>query len=574
MSWGVATQNGVSVGLASIVSISCGATEFSPASLFTSGVVGAWYDPSDYSSLFQDSAGTTAVTAVEQPVGLMLDKSQGLVLGSEQVISPLSTSGVGWSVVSNTFVATSSTATGVVNTTGSLSTAKRYQISFTASALSGGTCFVQNDSSVAALSKRIASAGNYTFILVGSGTAALQFQPYEGTAFSVTISNISVKEIAGNHASQATSASRPILRARYNLLTYSEQFDNAAWLKQATTVTANSVAAPDGTTTADKMLETATTSQHSVYVATAAITGTRYTMSVYGKAAERRYLSLHLNNYSAGASFDLQTGTVVGTPVTAGGATTSIVDAGNGWYRCSVSGTSGGTATYNNQIGVGLTGTLDSNVSANESYAGNATSGIYIWGADLRTGSSAGTYQRIAAATDYDTVGFLPYLAADGVDDNMVIPVAAISGATAITELHGAWRPTGFASSNGTVFGNTGAATIDDHEPFSDNVLYYGFASTSRQNFGSLGTVTTPYILDATQTGTTLAAFKNNAQLSTTKTVALGIGTTPRLFMSNIATGYFYAGNLFGGVLIQKVLSASEMTSLRNYMAAKSGVTL
>jgi len=76
MSWGVATQNGVSVSLASIVSLSCGATEeFSPASLFTSGVQGAWYDPSDYSSLFQDSAGTTPVTAVEQPVGRMLDKS-------------------------------------------------------------------------------------------------------------------------------------------------------------------------------------------------------------------------------------------------------------------------------------------------------------------------------------------------------------------------------------------------------------------------------------------------------------------------------------------------------------------
>lgn len=34
-----------------------------------------WYDPSDFSTLFQDSTGTVPVTAVEQPVGLMLDKS-------------------------------------------------------------------------------------------------------------------------------------------------------------------------------------------------------------------------------------------------------------------------------------------------------------------------------------------------------------------------------------------------------------------------------------------------------------------------------------------------------------------
>ncbi len=43
--------------------------------LFRNGEQGAWYDPSDMSTLFQDSAGTVPVTAVEQPVGRMLDKS-------------------------------------------------------------------------------------------------------------------------------------------------------------------------------------------------------------------------------------------------------------------------------------------------------------------------------------------------------------------------------------------------------------------------------------------------------------------------------------------------------------------
>jgi hypothetical protein len=48
---------------------------FSPASLFAGGIQGAWYDPSDLTTLFQDSAGTTPVTASGQPVGKMLDKS-------------------------------------------------------------------------------------------------------------------------------------------------------------------------------------------------------------------------------------------------------------------------------------------------------------------------------------------------------------------------------------------------------------------------------------------------------------------------------------------------------------------
>ncbi len=45
------------------------------ALLFSASEQGAWYDPSDLSTLFQDAAGTTPVTAVEQPVGRMLDKS-------------------------------------------------------------------------------------------------------------------------------------------------------------------------------------------------------------------------------------------------------------------------------------------------------------------------------------------------------------------------------------------------------------------------------------------------------------------------------------------------------------------
>ena len=43
--------------------------------LFSASEQGAWYDPSDLSTLFQDAAGSTPVTAVEQPVGRMLDKS-------------------------------------------------------------------------------------------------------------------------------------------------------------------------------------------------------------------------------------------------------------------------------------------------------------------------------------------------------------------------------------------------------------------------------------------------------------------------------------------------------------------
>lgn len=46
------------------------------AMLFGAGEQGFWFDPSDIATLFQDTAGTTPVTATGQTVGLLLDKSQ------------------------------------------------------------------------------------------------------------------------------------------------------------------------------------------------------------------------------------------------------------------------------------------------------------------------------------------------------------------------------------------------------------------------------------------------------------------------------------------------------------------
>ena len=55
-----------------------GTTNFkiSPQRLFTDGSNGFWLDASDQSTLFQDSAGDTPVTALGDPVGLWLDKHE------------------------------------------------------------------------------------------------------------------------------------------------------------------------------------------------------------------------------------------------------------------------------------------------------------------------------------------------------------------------------------------------------------------------------------------------------------------------------------------------------------------
>jgi hypothetical protein len=55
--------------------ITYGRGEWSPSQLFQLGEVGVWYDPSDISTLFTDTAGTTQVTAAGQEVARINDKS-------------------------------------------------------------------------------------------------------------------------------------------------------------------------------------------------------------------------------------------------------------------------------------------------------------------------------------------------------------------------------------------------------------------------------------------------------------------------------------------------------------------
>jgi hypothetical protein len=91
----------------------------------------------------------------------------------------------------------------------------------------------------------------------------------------------------------ATLAPKGLLieEQRTNLLTYSSEFDNAIWVKGNTTVTANATIAPDGDTSADKLVENTANTTHSVneIAISSATVGSIYTFSIYIKAAERKY---------------------------------------------------------------------------------------------------------------------------------------------------------------------------------------------------------------------------------------------------------------------------------------------
>jgi hypothetical protein len=191
-----------------------------------------------------------------------------------------------------------------------------------------------------------------------------------------------------------------------NKVTYSEAFDDASWAKPAgpvaPTVTANAIAAPNGTTTADR-LEFSGSTAHPVYkeYSFTITNGSTVTTSVYLKNYIAGSYNLqcfiftptHLDSYT-NIVFDSNGILTSCTPIGGDAANTiaEFYDVGNGWYRVVCRHTNNsGSSEGGCRISIGQNGI-------------SGASGVYAWGAQMELSPTVGPYFATTSSAQSSTL--------------------------------------------------------------------------------------------------------------------------------------------------------------------------
>lgn len=249
-----------------------------------------------------------------------------------------------------------------------------YRVSITGTLPATSATLFVNTSSADNSSTRVSGGTYYPWgAQISRGSAALTYVPTTSAAvYSLPIDhNPTTFEPLGVL----------IEEQRTNLLLQSQTFETASWTKGNTTISANAVAAPDGTTTADAMLTTAVTGTFYVLQA-ATTTAAAYTFSIYAKPNGYDFIFVFNGTTGNGRVFNVATGAKGGTAGNSAPTSDDIVAVGNGWYRCSITVTC--TAAANS-----FRAYVMSSDAGSAAFTADGVSGLYLWGAQLEAGAFA-----------------------------------------------------------------------------------------------------------------------------------------------------------------------------------------
>ena len=424
---------------------------------------GAWLDPEDMSTMFQDAAGTTPVTALEQPVGRWLDKS-----------------------------------------------------------------------------------GN------------------------------------GNHATQAITASRPTLSARYNQLTDTDSF--VGWVHSNVSITSNYGTDPNGQQTASLLTNIA--GLNTFLRVPDGIAASVKTFSCRVKQSSTGWVRLVIANQTgvnaAGCYFNTTTCelgsialygtgyTIIGTP-----KVRAIVD---DWVYISIT-VSGPPEQMQPVFSIAA---ADGN---NVSPLG-ATCQI-CW-PDLRIGVSADIYQRVNTATDYDTVGFKKYIKFDGVDDYLNIPYMGLyaNGAASIVAARDALSQTAdkyvisersTSNVNPKYFPSRQLANAGNMDSYIVNDAAAVVVDTVGSAYGGASDAVVRSAIDS---GNNIKLFKNGALAANdnyTRSGTLTLNNTTLGASSSTTTSNYANMRLYGLIITKSALSDTDRRRCEQFLASRLstlGVTL
>ena len=179
-----------------------------------------------------------------------------------------------------------------------------------------------------------------------------------------------------------------IEESRINIALQSESINSSPWSTSTLTFSTNSIVAPDGNTTADKLIEIPSFSSFKTTSQSVGTISGTYTVSGFFKAGERfrGYLQLFGTGGNATVIFNLKTGTITG-----GAGTNTITPYGNGWYRVTSTAvfTSASAAIY----------VVVQNDSGTSAYTGDGTSGLYCWGVQVEASGTPTSYIPTSGST-------------------------------------------------------------------------------------------------------------------------------------------------------------------------------
>lgn len=173
-----------------------------------------------------------------------------------------------------------------------------------------------------------------------------------------------------------------------NALLQSDDF-TTTWTNTRSTDSANADVAPNGSTTADRIIEDGTASNTHLISQSVTVTSAvlDYAFGVALKAGTRTWVRLTISEATGGSNtscyFNLSTGVLgtIGTGANWADTRAFIVGMGNGWYHCCVVGRKTNAAT---SLSANISLATADNVS---SYSGDGTSYISAWRGTLAQSS-------------------------------------------------------------------------------------------------------------------------------------------------------------------------------------------